>query len=242
MVCPDSVPIIMDTHPVESWLRLRLREESNTRILLGFGALFCGGLLLLATFWISHVAIDLVFDVVLAAPDLLFGFRWRPSASQLLWLTRAFIALLVWSSWRANRPPTDLPEWEENPSLLGPTIARTGVGSAGGGTPPLLHAGMSARLFTDLLLFGPGLVFRGWGHLREWYRLRTADPGPASEILVALRLSPGKTDYVDLEAQFPKSAVTDAFRLLRSIEGVVFLEQSLVLSGALRAELESLPR
>jgi hypothetical protein len=242
MVCPGSVPSVMDSHPVESWLRLRLREESNARILLGFGTLFSGGLLLLATFWISYAAIGLVFDVVLAVPDLLFGFRWRPSNSVLLWLTRAFTALLVWTSWRSKRPLTDLSEWDGDPSALGQTIARLGVGSAGGATPLLLYSGMSARLFTDLLLFGPGLIFSGWEHLREWFRLRTAETGPAAEVLVALRLSPGKTDYVDLEAQFPQSVLSDAFHLFRSVEGIVFLEQGLVLSGALRDELEGLER
>jgi hypothetical protein len=231
----------MDPHPVESWLRQRLREESNARILLGFGAVVGGGLLLLATFWISYGAIYLTSEVVLAIPELLFGFRWKPSANFLIWTTRAFTGLLVWSAWRTGRPMTDLSEWDEDPSALGQTIARLGVGSAGRATPLLLHPGMSARLLTDLLLFAPGWVIRGREHLREWYRLRTADPGPAAEILVALRLSPGKTDYVDLEAQFPKSVISDAFRLLRSIEGVVFLERSLVLSGALRAELENLP-
>ncbi len=230
----------MDPHPVESWLRQRLREESNARILLGFGAVVGGGLLLLATFWISYGAIYLTSEVVLAIPELLFGFRWKPSANFLMWTTRAFTGLLLWSAWRSGRPMTDLSEWDEDPSALGQTIARLGVGSAGRATPLLLHSGMGARLLTDLLLFAPGWVFRGWEHLREWYRLRTADPGPAAEILVALRLSPGKTDYVDLEAQFPKSVISDAFRLLRSIEGVVFLEQGLVLGGALRTELENL--
>ena len=97
----------------------------------------------------------------------------------------------------------------------------------------LAYPGASANMVADILLVGPRWLSGAWRLWCESRRLAGLDVGCCAELLQFLASRPGVVPYEELR----EAGWEARFAQLACIEGVVFLEKGLGLSGELRQEL-----
>ncbi len=229
----------MQVETLERWIRQRLRRDANLCVVLSPVAILGGLLVLFLTFWLAYAVSFVVANVLAAIPSLLFDVRWKLGHTGRLWAAAGFMALLIVSFLRSDRRfATSYGDFEGDPSALGLALARGAGGSRA--SLMLLHPGTSARMIVDLLNIGPRLVWGGIALLRESAGSRSADTVAAARLAWTLMTSPGRVTYEALGSIYDPRELNAAFRALKAVPGVVFLEQGVTLTQELRAEWAAL--
>lgn len=229
----------MQVETLEQWIRQRLQRDANLCVVLSPVAILGGLLVLCLTFWLAYAVSFMVAHVLAAILSLVSDAHWKLGHTGRLWTAAGFMALLIVSFLRSDRRfPTSYGDFEGEPSALGLALAHGAGGSRA--SLMLLHPGTSARMIVDLLNLGPRLVWGGIALLRESASNRSADTVAGARLAWTLVASPGRVTYEALGSVYDRGELNSAFRALRAIPGVVFLEQGVTLAPELRAEWAAL--
>lgn len=229
----------MQVETLERWIRQRLRRDANLCVVLSPVAILGGLLVLFLTFWLAYAVSFMVAHVLAAALSLVSDVRWTLGHVGRLWAAAGFMVALLGSFLRSDRPfATSYGDFEDDPSALGLALAHGAGGSRA--SLMLLHPGASARMIVDLLNIGPRLVWGGFALLRESAGSRSADAVAAARLAWTLVSSPGRVTYGALGSIYDHRELNAAFRALKAIPGVVFLELGVTLTPELRAEWAAL--
>lgn len=230
----------MQVETLERWIRQRLRRDANLCVVLSPVAILGGLLVLFLTFWLAYAVSFMVAKVFAAIPALLFDVRWKLGHTGRLWAAAGFMVVLIVSFLRSDRRfPTSYGDFEGDPINLGLALSRHD-GTSRASLALMLHPGTSARMIVDLLNIGPRLVWGGFALLRESAGSRSADTVAAARLAWTLVTSPGRVTYEALGSIYDRRELNAAFRALKAIPGVVFLEQGVTLTQELRAEWATL--
>lgn len=230
----------MQVEVLERWLSRRLRHDSTACLVLSPAAFLGGLLILVLTYWLAYALTWVTVRVLLAVPELLFGWRGNLGHTGRLWCAAGFVVLLLVTYARSDRRlPTSYGDFQEHdPALLGRTLAS--------GTRPsdtsalLLYPGFGARMIVDILSVGPRLL---WGAIALWAEgnaKRAADAAAGSRLLWTLVAAPGKVAYEALAEVYEPDELRRGLLALRGLPGIVFLEQGLTVGEELRGELAAL--
>ena len=223
----------MSADAIQVWLKRRKSSGATSRGLLAIGALFAGVIVLLLTFWFTYAIIWFGWLGVSALSDLVLGKRLHLTHEWRLVLCGVFLLLLFVQHFR-----TDPSHWGDYPKrdYVAAPVLQMRAGVLGGLGFMLAYPGASANMVADILLAGPRLVTGAWSLWRESRRLARLDAEGCAPLVAFLASRPAAVPYEELR----EAGWESWFVQLRCIEGVVFLEKGLGLSGELRQELNRL--
>ena len=222
----------MNTDVIKKWLQKKKASGAAARGLLALLAVLAGVVVLFLTFWFTYAVIYVGCMGASAFSELAFNQKlrlthgWRLAGSGLF-LVLLFIQHFLTSPWHWGDYPRR--DYVSAPAL------QYHAGVAGGLAFMLAYPGASANMIADILLSGPRLVTGAWNLGRESMRLARLDETGCAELIAFLLSCNAAVPYDEL-----RSAGWEAwFGQLRCINGVVFLEKGLSLSGELRNELNN---
>jgi hypothetical protein len=195
---------------------------------------FLGGLVVLfLTFWFTYAIIWFAWFGVSAVSELALGKRLHLSHEARLICSGVFIFLLFVQHFR-TRPEYwgDYPHenYVPHPGLVAMSGAMGSLASL------LAHPGASTNMIADILLAGPRLVVGSVKLAGKAFQIRKLDEGPCSQLLSFLLQNGKPVPYAELQV----AGWEPWFEQMRCIEGVIFFEKGLGLSGELRQELNRL--
>jgi hypothetical protein len=193
-----------------------------------------GILVVFLTFWLAYAIIWFGWYGVSAVFELAFNKKPHLSHGLILLCSGIFIVLLFIQHFR-----TDPSHWGDYPrrDYVSSPALQMQAGAFGGLLFMLAYPGASANMVADILLVGPRLVTGTCQLAKKGLRMKKLDQDGCAALLSFLYSRINMVPYEDL-----KSANWEPwFDQLRSIDGVLFLEKGLVLSGELRSELNNLP-
>ncbi len=220
------------------WLSGRFHTQANLCVGL-VPVAFLGSLVgLFLTWWLCFMAVYLGLHALGAVANIFEGHGGRVPYRWVVTGAWTGFVLLVGSYFRNGTTGLDeYPEFEDADNSWG-NAARLHV--IGGGAAVLLmfpHA--SARMILDILYIAPRMLRGSWLLLRSSGQLRAQDVEPAAEILAALAALPGKIGWDELSQRFGHVPMSEVFKAMRWIPGVVSLEGGLTLDADLRSELRA---
>ena len=186
--------------------------------------------MLFLTFWFTYAIIYIGCMGVSAFSELAFGERLRLTHEWRLAGSGLFLVLLFIQHFRTS--PWYWGDYPKRDYVSAPTL-QYHAGVAGGLAFMLAYPGASANMIADILLSGPRLVTGAWNLWRESMRLARLDDAGCAELIAFLLNCDTAVPYDELRT----AGWEDWVGQLRCIEGVVFLEKGLGLSGELRKEL-----
>jgi len=218
----------MNSDAIKVWLKRKKSSGATSRILLAIVAFLAGFVVLFFTFWFTYAIIWFGFQGVSAVASLAFSKKLHLAHEWRLVISGLFLVLLFAQHLRTNPWHWgDYPVRGDYSPIAGHVLGPWAL---------LAYPGASANMIADILLTGPRLVLGAWGLIQASSRLRRLDVDGCSQLLALLASQPAAVPYDELR----EAGWEDWFRQLRSIEGVVFLEQGLNLSMELRRELARL--
>lgn len=220
----------MNTEAIQLWLKRKKSSGVTARCLTAFAALLGGAFILVLTFWFGYVMVWMVMRGASAAVTLAGGHHLRLTHEWRLILSAVFVAFLFvihfrtsqWHWGQYGRVNSDL-AWSAR-SHFGPFAAL------------LTSPTASTNMIGDILMSGPRLVTGSWKLWRESRRLGAVDEAGCAQLIAFLLSRAGAVPYEELR----EAGWEEWFGQLRSVDGVIFLEKGLSLSGELRQELQQL--
>jgi len=218
----------MNADVIKAWLKRKQSSGATSRILLALVMLVAGLVVLFLTFWFTYAIIWSGFQGVSAISSLAFSRELQLAHEWRLVTSGGFLVLLFVQHLRTS--PWywgNYPERDDYSPIAGHVLGPFAL---------LRYPGASANMIADILLSGPRLVTGTWTIIQESRRLKQLDVAGSSQLLAFLASRPNAVPYEELR----QAGWEDWFAQLRSIEGVVFLEQGLKLSADLRKELAGL--
>jgi len=218
----------MNPETIKVWLKQKKSRGVTSRMLLAFGVLIAGLVVLFLTFWFTYAIVWFGFQGVSAVSSLIFSKKLHLTHEWRLIISGTFIGLLFiqhlrTSPWHWG----NYPQRDDYSPIAGHVLGPWAL---------LRYPGASANMIADILLSGPRLVTGTWTLIRESSRLKQLDVEGCSQLLAFLANRPMAVPYEELR----EAGWEDWFGQLRNIEGVVFLEKGLNLSAELRKELADL--
>ncbi len=95
----------------------------------------------------------------------------------------------------------------------------------------------SAKFVTDIFFTGPRLITASWRACRKAFRLWNLDLDACSDLLQVLLAAGRAVSREELAGRLANCDLPELERQIRNIEGVIFLNDGLTLTGELRSEL-----
>jgi hypothetical protein len=215
---------------IKAWLKKKKTSGAVLRGLMALLAFLAGVVVLFLTFWFTYAIVYIGCEGISAVSELAFSKRLRLSHEWRLAGSGLFLVLLFIQHFRTR--PWHWGDYPKRDYVAAPAL-QYHAGAAGGLAFMLAYPGASANMVADILLSGPRLVTGAWNLWRESMRLARLDEARCAELIAFLSSCGAAVPYDELR----NAGWEDWFGQLRSIEGVLFLEKGLGLSGELRKEL-----
>jgi len=223
----------MNPESIEPWLRrLKRRSVTSKRLLSGI-ALVAGVAVLFLTFWFTYAIIWFGMHGISALSELAFGKRLYLAHGWRLVASGVFVVLLFVQHFRTD--PLHWGDYEKRDYVAAPALQMQ-AGVLGGLGFMLAYPSASANMVADILLSGPRLATGAWRLWQESRRMARLDAPGCAPLLAFLASRHQAVPYEELR----EAGWECWFEQLHSIEGVVFLQKGLSLSGELRQELNRL--
>lgn len=223
----------MNEAAIQLWLKRKKSSGATARCLTAFAALLGGLFVLFLTFWFTYAIIWVCVPGVSAISEIAFSKKLRLAHEWKLVLSGVFLLLLFIQHLRTS-------QWHWGDYAKADYVAAPGLqaatGMAGSFASILAHPGASANMIADILLSGPRLVTGSWQLWRESRRLGAVDEAACAQLIAFLLTRPGAVTYEELR----EAGWEEWFGQMRNLDGVIFLEKGINLSGELRQELQQL--
>lgn len=218
---------------IATWLKRTRKRAFASRVALSCLA-FLGGLaVLFLTFWFTYAIIWFAWFGVSAVAELTIGKRLHLSHEARLICSGVFIWLLFVQHFRTK--PEYWGDYARDDYVAHPGLVAW-TGTTGSLVSLLAHPGASANMIADILLAGPRLIVGGFKLTKRAVQIRKLDEEPCSQLLGFLLQAGRPVPYEELRT----AGWEPWFEQMRCIEGVIFFEKGLGLSGELRQELNRL--
>jgi hypothetical protein len=220
----------MKTDVIELWLKRKRSSEVASKRLMSVALVLAGLVVLFMTFWFAYAIMWFGWLGISAVSELIFGKRLFLTHEWRLVLCGTFLGLLF-----VQHFVTDPAHWGDYPkrNYVAAPALQWQAGALGGLGFMLAYPVASANMVADILLGGPRLITGAWRLWSDARWLAALDLSGCARLMEFLASRPAPVPYDELCAEGWELW----FGQLRGIEGILFLEKGMYMSGELRQEL-----